>query len=349
MKVGINSKPLPCPFWGAFGGGLAGSLLSGAFGLGNAALQRKYEKENMAIQNQYNIQAEERANAYNAPSAVRARMEQAGMNPQAFMGQSSGSGIQGGMSSAPTPSTSASMGSIDTSGISNLGSIMAQNRATEVNRQRMEADREKTYQEAKKISLENDRLEYERDQGAWASAVTDANAKAQISSANAIMAQIRSESYDALNRAEIAEKESHAEEMRKKIEHFDALIDQIKELTPEQKAMFKAQADKYREDARKQKADNDMFDAVGIRPGMDVKEALVAIGAKLGKFSREQIEKMLEDEGLATPGKKLPPTAAQAIRNAQDEFDKADKFSDKKAAERHRFRTMQNLATTFIY
>lgn len=63
------------------GGTMLGSLVSGIFGLGGAALQQKYNRELAEYQNQMNIEQWNRENEYNKPINQMARLEEAGINP----------------------------------------------------------------------------------------------------------------------------------------------------------------------------------------------------------------------------------------------------------------------------
>lgn len=78
-------------------GGVAGSLINGAFSLGGAALQHKYNKEMASIQNQYYIDMWKMNNEYNTPANQMARMKDAGLNPNLMYSQ----GTTGNSSSPP--------------------------------------------------------------------------------------------------------------------------------------------------------------------------------------------------------------------------------------------------------
>ena len=90
-----------------------------------------------------------------------------------------------------------------------------------------------------------------RANGVWLSRAKTENDKSLLFSANAVMASIRALNYDRENRADIAQKEAAADEMREKIKHYDALIDRINFLSPAEKEQLLAQADKCRADSRK--------------------------------------------------------------------------------------------------
>lgn len=231
MKVGINSKPLPRPLDPAVGGiisSLGGSALSGGFGLLGAHLQHKYEKENMAIQNQYAIEAEQRANSHNDPSAVRARMESAGMNPQAFMGQSSNAGIQGGMSSAPTASTSASVGSIDTSGISSLGSVLAQQETNEINLKRVENEAQVLAEEAKSKALANAREEFLQKNGDLFRELNEKGWRADVAQVEAFKARVDQAWYRMEKQNAFDLTTAEIDEMQSSVEKYEAEVAKLK-------------------------------------------------------------------------------------------------------------------------
>lgn len=78
-------------------GGVADSLIGGAFSLGGAALQHKYNKEMASIQNQYNLDMWKMNNEYNTPANQMARLKDAGLNPNLMYSQ----GNVGNSSSAP--------------------------------------------------------------------------------------------------------------------------------------------------------------------------------------------------------------------------------------------------------
>lgn len=380
MKVGVNSsnKPLPLSEGSTAGlisgaGSVGGSLVGGLFNLIGAKQQRKHDKEmakinqdnilsQMEQQNQYQIDQWNRENEYNDPSAVAARYRAAGISPQAALGGSaSGAGVAGGLSSAPSGSSTGSASHLPSPGAGlSLGNIghnvvqaMAQAETNNINRERMEAESEKTYQEAKKVALDVQEKEFMRDAGVWQNKVSEEKSKSKLLDANSVMASIRALNYDRENRADVAQKEAAVDEMRKKIEHYDALINQIEELTPAEKAQLLALADKYREDAREVKASNDYFEKVGYRPGMNLEQALVSIAGKVAGIGIDSVKKWLEGNGLT--GKEyiqLPPTAEQQIRAALDEFDREErkaKNSDRDAYGRYRFRLIDNLARSFKY
>ena len=95
---------------GAFVGGLANLFTQGrqeAHDRAMATLNHKYALEQMAQQNAYQVEQWNRENEYNDPSNVKHRYEAAGLSPYAVFGNSaaSGAGIAGGLSSAPSGSS----------------------------------------------------------------------------------------------------------------------------------------------------------------------------------------------------------------------------------------------------
>jgi hypothetical protein len=64
----------------------ASSVIGGAIGLANTALQHKYNKKLATYQNDINIQNWNMQNEYNTPAAQRKRLEEAGLNPAQMYG-----------------------------------------------------------------------------------------------------------------------------------------------------------------------------------------------------------------------------------------------------------------------
>lgn len=82
-----SNSSLGQTFGASLGGTALGSAISGAFSLGGAALQNKYNKEMAALQNQYNIDMWNMQNEYNTPTAQMQRLVDAGLSPNLAYGQ----------------------------------------------------------------------------------------------------------------------------------------------------------------------------------------------------------------------------------------------------------------------
>lgn len=81
--------------WSQFGTNMISSvgngIIGGLIGLGNTALQHKYNKELSELQYQQNIASWNMQNEYNSPVAQRQRLEDAGLNPALLYGNGGGS------------------------------------------------------------------------------------------------------------------------------------------------------------------------------------------------------------------------------------------------------------------
>lgn len=81
--------------WSAIGTNMVSSigngLIGGLIGLGNTALQHKYNKELSDYQFDQNISMWNMQNEYNSPTAQRERLEAAGLNPALLYGNGGGS------------------------------------------------------------------------------------------------------------------------------------------------------------------------------------------------------------------------------------------------------------------
>lgn len=81
--------------WSAIGTNMVSSigngLIGGLIGLGNTALQHKYNKEMSDYQYSQDLAMWNMQNEYNSPTAQRERLEQAGLNPALLYGNGGGS------------------------------------------------------------------------------------------------------------------------------------------------------------------------------------------------------------------------------------------------------------------
>ena len=254
-----------------------------------AALNQKYAIESGLIQAQLQREQWERENAYNDPSRVRQRYESAGISAQAAFGTGSASGAgiahSASMGSVGSGSSSGTYGTSDrTQNLSSAQAVMDMieqagglaidatqlvqgNKSLSIQQERLNADKELIYQEAKSKALQNEEALYYRDNGVWKSRASSEHSKSISADAQSQMDKIRAANYDLENRADIKQKEAAAQEMLKHVELYEAEIKRIESLTDAEKKEKLESANYYKEKARDVKQRCDFYYSYGWYPG----------------------------------------------------------------------------------
>lgn len=146
----------------------------------DAWYQQNVTEKNMALQNQYQIDAENRQHAYDDPAAQAARLKAAGINPMALDG-GAGAGIQGSVSSAPSPSGGGSFSPTPMAvrpDFSGIGNLIRESRLAESQIDLQKSQIAKNLSDAKFTDKQIERMVYGKDNGEWQAQVKQSKLKA---------------------------------------------------------------------------------------------------------------------------------------------------------------------------
>lgn len=212
----------------------------------DAWYQQNVTEKNMALQNQYQIDAENRQHAYDDPAAQAARLKAAGINPMALEG-GAGAGIQGSVSSAPSPSGGGSFSPTPMAvrpDFSGVGNLIRESRLAESQIDLQKSQIAKNLADAKFTDKQIERMVYGKDNGEWQAQVKQSKLKAAnqeqqnaMMEINLLIANATAEDDISLRSLSLTEARARIDKLRedKKLAEkngalFDAKIKEIDEL-----------------------------------------------------------------------------------------------------------------------